>query len=84
MLVPDWQNKNPKHRRAMLTENDCNNTAPWQINSQKKLLIEMDKDLDKVLTTILDIHNIYTKYLNQANHAKKQCKKVSTIALRLE
>ena len=44
----------------------------------------MDKDLDGVLTMILDMRNIYTKYLNQANHADKQCNEIQTIALGLE
>ena len=65
---PDWQNKERKHRRTTLAEEDCDNTATWQIDSQEKLLTEMDKDLDGVLTMILDMRNIYTKYLNQANH----------------
>ncbi len=33
---------------------------------------------------ILDIRNIYTKYLNQTNHVDEQCKEIRTIALRLE
>ena len=33
---------------------------------------------------ILDIRNIYTKYLKQTNHTNKQCKEIRTIALRLE
>ena len=48
----------------MLAEKDCNNTVVWQIDSREKLLTEMDKDLNEVLTMILDMHNIYTKYLN--------------------
>ena len=80
----DWQNKERKHRRATLAEENCDNTAVWQIDSQEKLLTEMDKDPDEVLTMILDICNIYIKYLNQANHVDKQCKKIRTIALRLE
>ena len=44
----------------------------------------MDKDPDGVLTMILDMRNIYIKYLNQANHADKQCKEIQTIALGLE
>ena len=44
----------------------------------------MDKDFDGVLTMILDMYNIYIKYLNQANHANKQCKEIQTIALVLE
>ena len=33
---------------------------------------------------ILDMRNIYTKYLNQANHADELCKEIRTIALGLE
>ena len=68
---PDWRNKKRKHRRATLAEEDCDNTAAWQIDSREKLLTEMDKDSDGVLTMILDMRNIYIKYLNQANHADK-------------
>ena len=81
---PDWRNKERKHRRTTLAEEDCDNTAAWQIDSREKLLTEMDKDPDGVLTMILDMRNIYTKYLNQANHADKQCKEIQTIALGLE
>ena len=61
---PDWRNKERKHRHATLAEEDRDNTAAWQINSREKLLTEMDKDPDGVLTIILDMRNIYTKYLN--------------------
>ena len=84
MLELDWRNKKRKHKRATFAEKDCDNTAAWQIDSREKLLTEMDKNPDEVLTMILDIRNIYTKYLNQANHANKQCKKIRTIALGLE
>ena len=73
---PDWRNKERKHRRATLAEEDRDNTAAWQIDSREKLLTEIDKDPDGVLTMILDMRNIYTKYLNQANHADKQCKEI--------
>ncbi len=82
--VPDWQNEERKHRRATFAEEDRNNTTAWQINSREKLLTEMDKDPNRVLMMILDMCNIYTEYLNQANHADEQCKKIQTIALRLE
>ena len=81
---PDWRNKERKHRRATLGEEDRDNTAAWRIDSREKLLTEMDKNLDGILTMILDMRNIYTKYLNQANHADKQCKEIQTIALGLE
>ena len=60
----DWWDKERKHRRTTLAEEDCDNIATWQIDSREKLLIEMDKDPDGVLTMILDMRNIYTKYLN--------------------
>ena len=41
--------------------------AAWQIDSREKLLTEMDKDPDGVLTMILDMRTIYTEYLNQTN-----------------
>ena len=75
MLEPDWQNKQRKHRHATLAEEDRDNTANWRIDNREKLLIEMDKDPNGVLIMILDMRNIYTKYLNQANHANKQCEK---------
>ena len=81
---PDWQNEERKHRHATLAEENRDNTAAWRIDSREKLLTEMDKDPDGVLTMILDMRNIYTKYLNQANHADKQCKEIQTIALGLE
>ena len=81
---PDWRNKERKHKRAMLSEEDRDNTAAWRIDSREKLLTEMDKDPDGVLMMILDMRNIYTEYLNQANHADEQCKEIRTIALRLE
>ncbi len=82
--VPDWRNKECKHRRATLAEEDRDNTITWQIDSREKLLTDMDKDLDGVLTMILDMRNIYTEYLNQANHADERCKEIRTIALGLE
>lgn len=43
----------------MFTEDDCNITAAWQINSQEKFLTQMDKKSNRVLMIILDMHNIY-------------------------
>ena len=68
---PDWRNKKHKYRRATIAEKDCDNTTAWQIDSREKLLTEIDKNPDRVLTMILDMRNIYTKYLNQANQADK-------------
>ena len=61
---PDWQNKKRKYRRTILAEESQKNTAAWQIDSQEKLFIEMDRNSDGVLKMILDMRTIYTKYLN--------------------
>ena len=68
----------------MLTKKNHKNITAWQINSQEKLFIEMDKNLDGVLKIILDMHIIYTKYLNQAYNANKQYNQIWIIALALE
>ena len=68
---PDWQNEERKYRRTTLAEEDRKNTAAWRIDSQEKLFTEMDRNSDRVLKMILDMHTIYTKYLNQANNANK-------------
>ncbi len=60
--VPDWQNEERKHRRTTLAEEDvCDNTVAWQIDSQEKLLTEMNKDPDGVLTMVLDMRKTYTE-----------------------
>ena len=46
------QSEKRKHRRATLTEEDCDNIAAWQIDSREKLLTEIDKNTDGVLTII--------------------------------
>ena len=81
---PDWRNKERKYRRPTLVEKDRENTAAWQIDSQEKLFTEMDRNPDGVLKMILDMRTIYTKYLNQANNADKQCNQIRTVALGLE
>lgn len=68
----------------MFAEKDQNNTEAQQINYQKKLLTERDKNPNGVLTMILDMHTIYIKYLNQANNADKKCNPIRIILLKLE
>ena len=51
----------------MLIQKNYNNSIAWQIDSQEKLMIEMDRNSDGVLSTILDMRKTYTKYLNQTN-----------------
>lgn len=67
----DQQNKKYNCRYAKLIEKDCNNIAAQQIDKQEKLLIKMDKNFNDVLTIILDMYNIYIKYLNNINNVNK-------------
>lgn len=60
----------------MFVEKNCNNTKIKQIDSKKTLLTKIDKNFNGVLMIILDMLNIYIKYLNQANHANKQYKEI--------
>lgn len=64
MPVSDWQNEERKHKCAIFAKKDDNHTTAWQIDSREKLLIEINKDPEEVLTIILDLRNIYTTYLN--------------------
>ncbi len=85
MLVPDWRNEERKHRRTTLTEEDVrDNTTAWRIDSREKLLTEMNKDPDGVLTMILDMRKTYMEYLDQANKADNQRDKIRMRALGLE
>lgn len=56
----------------MLAQEDRDNTATWRIDSREKLLAEIDKEADGVLSMILDMRNIHTEHLNQANEADDQ------------
>lgn len=68
LLRSNWQNEECHHRHKMQIGNNRSNTATWAINIQAKLFIEINKDPDRVLTMIVDMRNIYTKYMNQSNH----------------
>ena len=84
MPEPNWQNKKCKHGYTILIEKHYNHIAAWQMDSQEKLLIEIDIDPDRVSTIILDMCNIYTKYLNPTNNNNKQYNQIQTIILKLE
>lgn len=47
-------------------------------------MTEMDRDLDKVLSKILDMRKTYTEYLDQANKANKQYDIIRICALGLK
>ena len=71
-LEENWQYKNTKYKYSIFAqEQKYDNVAVWQIDSLKRLLAKMDKDPKRVLSIILDMQSIYTKYLNKANKADK-------------
>ena len=39
----------------MFVRKDDDDSAAWQIDSQEKLMIEIDRDLDEILLMILNI-----------------------------
>lgn len=80
----DWRYKEIKHRNSALIQEDYNNSATWQINNQEKMMIEIYKDLDRILSMILDMRKSYKKYLDQANKIDNQYDQIQIRALRLE
>lgn len=48
------------------------------MDNYEELLVEIEKDLEKVLFIILDIQSIYNKYLDKANKIDKKCDKMRT------
>ena len=60
------------------------NSAAWQIDSQGKLMTEIDRDPDRVLSRILDMRKAYKEYLDQANKANNQRDQIQIRALGLE
>ena len=80
-----WRHEGIKCRRSTFAqEQEHNNAAAWQIDSLERLLAEIEKDPERVLSMILDMCNIYTKDLNKGNKADKKRDKICTCALRLE
>lgn len=45
---------------------------------------EINRDPYRILSMILDIRKIYTKYFNQVKKANSQCNKIKTYTLGLE
>ena len=81
----DWQHESIKCRHSIFAqEQEHNNTAAWQIDSLERLLAEIEKDPEGVLSMILDMRSIYTKYLNKANEADKKRDEIRIRALELE
>ena len=47
-------------------------------------MTEIDRDLDRLLSMILDMRKIYIEYLEQVNKANDQRDQIRTYALELE
>ncbi len=60
----DWRYEKTKHRHSLFIQKDHDNSAGWQIDSREKLMSEINRDPDEVLSMILDIQKIYIKYLD--------------------
>lgn len=68
----------------MLAQKEFINAIVWQIHNLGKLLIKIEKNPKRILFIILDMQNIYTEYLNQANKANKKRDEIYTYILRLK
>ena len=81
----DWRYKGNKCKHnTFAQEQEHNNATAWQIDSLKRILAKIEKDPKGVLSMILDIWSIYTKYLNKANKADKERNEIRTCTLELE
>ena len=81
---PGRRHEETKRRRSALIQEDHDNSAAWQIDSREKLMTEIDRDPDGVLSMILDMRKTYTEYLDQANEADNQRNQIRMRALGLE
>lgn len=68
----------------MLTKKEYINITASQINNLEKQLVEIKKDSGGVLSMILNMQNIYTKYLHKANKVDKKYDEIYTYMLELE
>lgn len=80
----DWRHEGTKRRCSTLAQEEHNNAAAWRIDSLERLLAEIEKDPEGVLSIILDMRSIYTEYFDQTNKADKKSNEIRTRALGLE
>lgn len=92
-LDPNWQHektkrryqhKKTKHRRSIFAQKGYNNSATWQVDNQKKLITEVDRDFERVLSMIQNRQKIYIEYFDQANKADNQYGQIQTNIMELE
>lgn len=64
-MLPDsnWKHKKSNYRDNTFAQKDFDKSATWLINNLDNLMIEIDKNLKEVLLLILNMQNMYTKYL---------------------
>lgn len=60
----------------MPVEDDCINLVVWQMDSRKKEITKIDKDLDKVLLIMVNTRKTYTKKQNKFNKVDIQHDKI--------
>ncbi len=72
----NWRHKRTAHKQSTLTQEEHTNATAWQIDNLESLLAEIKNDLKEVLSMILNIQSIYTKYLDQSNEIDKECNKI--------
>ena len=73
-----------KCKCSIFISEDHDNSTTWQIDNLDKLMTEINNNLKKILSMILDIQKIYIKYLKQTNKADKQNNRIWIQALKLE
>lgn len=83
-LEQDWQHKHTKNKQSTLAQEGYTNAAAWQIDNLEILLVKIEKDPEGVLSIILDMQSIYTKYLEQANKGDIEHDEIHICALGLE
>lgn len=83
-LEQNWWHKDIKFRQSMLAQKEYTNATTQQIDNLEKLLAKIKKDPGGVLSMVLYIRSIYTKYLNKVNKANKKRNEIRICALRLE
>ncbi len=71
-------------RQNILIQEEYINIIAWGINYLERLLVKIEKDPKGILSMILDMQNIYTKYLDQANKVDKEYNEICIYMLELE
>ena len=60
----DWQYEKTKRRYSTLIQKDYDNSAAQQIDSQEKLINEINRDPNRLLSIIFNMQMIYIEYFD--------------------